>query len=429
MRISAINSNYSTTYKNGQVKSSRNTQFVPVTQPNIKNNNQVHFTGLRDKWARLIFFDKISTVEQKSVEVLKDGRKNIYKYFDSNAGKKYSTKTVQDKDGKILGFTKYNYKKNSKDNQLISTTSYDKNNNFLYETKYTYDKKNHITKTADYDKNGSLLHSTEYEYSEYDTLKTASGLDKDGNIIKTKEYRNNGKLKSESYYKKQEINDFMQKYPSENSVLNKFKKQLGFEKYNVTRNYDKDGHVKNLVFDMKTPRLKFGTDKLEFAYDKNGKVDKIYRNKNDKLYNDKKGEQIREEYTPMGRPIKKAFKYRAINTQTYETFYSNGRVKESYNLDNGYLGFYRKYDTKGKLTEKEQRVSYPTFDENWKKNGSKILEKKYVLDYKKDNTKSNSDKECKLIMEDDQGHFYCKSLDGFSFLFPLMKRSFSPQSW
>ena len=112
MRISAINSNYSTTYKNGQVKSSRNTQFVPVTQPNIKNNNQVHFTGLRDKWARLIFFDKISTVEQKSVEVLKDGRKNIYKYFDSNAGKKYSTKTVQDKDGKILGFTKYNYKKN-----------------------------------------------------------------------------------------------------------------------------------------------------------------------------------------------------------------------------------------------------------------------------------------------------------------------------
>ena len=274
--------------------SKQNIPQNPVPQP------QVSFEGSLLK-ALFGFKDNISPVLKEAFNI-SETVKTTYKYFESNAGKKLVSKLEETLDGEFIAFTKYKYKPNSEQNQLMATYNFDKNNKLLWATQYKYNEFNLVSETANLDARGNLLHRTEYSYSNTvwgRWLEFTKDFDKDGKEIKRVRYykpeshelqKGIGRkgLSVELIKGEREIEQFVKEHEAEMNILNSISQKLkGIipEKFHILRGFNPDGHLTSTYlvrqpdissFDVKEGMKIIGEQGV--LYNEFGNVDKVVIN-------------------------------------------------------------------------------------------------------------------------------------------------------
>ena len=241
MRVSPILSNCYTINKtqninDNHLKKTQNMAFPASSSKNVSFGSGIVIETIK-LFGKLItkayskpdvFTDVIDPVLKKSNYVKKNINTTL-EYFNSNAGKKIQRKLEYDMNGNFLADTRFLYKPNSKNNELLKTFNYDKDGNLLWETRYKYDDSGQKIHTANYDRDGKLLHTSDYKYSSYSDFNDMDVTDKtpDGEIIKQLSYikkvnESDYELRTESSSNAKYIREFM----AANKNLGTFPKNL-----------------------------------------------------------------------------------------------------------------------------------------------------------------------------------------------------------
>lgn len=362
-------------YQNYQRKNVKQNQMMQSTL-----NKSLNFQAKKSFFERIFgqkqFKDVISQIEQESVEI-NSGIKTTYKYFDSNAGKKFNSKLEQDLNGNFIALTKYKYKPDSEYNQLLSTYNFDKDNKFMWKTNYKYNEENLISETANVDLQDNLLHKTKYLYggNYYGRwLSYTADYDKSGNKLKLNKYFEpewgpiegrfiKDKVEAELLISKDLINQFFAEHQHEASLFKLFDyrlKELTPQNYEFMINYDKEGGLKS-IYKIYKPEKKLDQygqqmpyiSEQGILYNEKGEIDKFIVNyKEATLYarnvRDTVGEythrNIQEIFTPHG-----ILKER--RTQEHcENYYDDGKtIHEIFSHLGRGEAFYKEYSPDQKL--------------------------------------------------------------------------------
>lgn len=315
-----------------------------------------------------VFTDVIEPTLQKSTYT-KQNINTVIEYFNSNAGKKIQRKLEHDINGNFFADTRFLYKPNSKNNELLKTFNYDKDGNLLWETRYKYNEAGRKIKTTNIDKDGNILSISDYEYVDGEIQHLMYVVDKtpEGEVWKkTKYFRDpvDGEyvFSSESSSNPEFISNFIRNNKDIAFLPDNFSDGVKFDDLKIKEfsiYYDAKGQMNNLEYKFETSEqpMKKHIDILTIGLKNNNEVDKYFlhtydlnvlRQREDgfALYSangilkEVSNRLYDKKYYEDGKTIKEIYENNLVVNKKVliKEFYPNGQLKTDYDYSLFYGG-------------------------------------------------------------------------------------------